>query len=386
MRKIPDKLVLGFLIKIIEDTIDSDVLNDITMLSSQIYENTYDYIFVITLRLLKKTYPICEKRQEGISYNIDCMDLAKTIQYNTLADRKVYSKEYKLSWLCNEHKMFLFLLNFCYNKTSKCVKSSKVLNKYILELEESFNFSIKDSYLDFDTVTSLLKYNYSATDDCLMPSSILNKNNNIYLPLCKLLNIIINMIFTERSNTGSTDLITKKVDYFIVQQYGVRQTWNTINKIKILNGIKHRRFQETIFSGNSSDMNVDALYLFDKEYTHRSFLVDVKFYSKRILNKNGVYDCIEVRNQLFTYSSEFARYVTEYTKSNKKYHANDFTNWILHFRCDANDDELKFNGVILDSYDKSVGIYVINLRPDYTIKDIDFQIENFVMNYVLKNL
>lgn len=391
MSKLPNKLVIGFLYSIIEDLLSSNEFEDLTRYSSQKYENGFEYIFVIALRILNHTFPISMKRCPSISFDISCIDLNKTVQYNTLSDRRVFSEDYKTDWVCDEHKLFIFLLSYCYKKCSNGFLKTKSLLTELEIFRESTGVDIATSNISSEFVELIFERNYNRIDGVIKQSSLLNKNLKVYSVLCRLLEIVLNFIFTERDYHGDYDIAISKLDYYIVQQYGVRQVWNIINSYNFLVEKKHRFFQETIYSGLSSEMKPDGVFIFDDKYISKSFIIDVKLFSNSILNTSGVYNCIASRGQILGYSCEFPSYLSRNKYSKKNDFTNiakpkDFTHWILHFRVNATSSEKRFSGTVLDLSYARIGVYVIDLTDKMTVEDIKKQLNIFISENVLSDI
>ena len=383
MNKIPIKLLWSLLCKIFEDL---DV-NKLQLSSFDTLEvkpnNCYELLYGLILKLLDSTVNLHKHQVSGISTNIENQNIDKTIANNTLRNCEVYSTTWKYCWDCAEHNIFLKALSICKENASDSFLNQKVIKDFVSQLKLTKGITSLDCSITIDSALNILVNEFDEISSELVEDSLMNRESNTYTNLCRFSSLVL------RSQAQQTDLIGLKninynrLDNYIIQQYGVREVWNVINRQSELNGKKHREFQSKILvSDNCSALEPDAVYIFD-DSKHKDIILDVKLYGASCLDANDRHRFSANVNQVCTYKYMFPQYIAKHkNKSSRKNITPDDVNaWLLYFRKNITESEKEFNGTHLDV--GNIGVYTINMFSDCTVKDLDKQIEEFVLKYLL---
>ena len=381
--KLPVRLIWQLFGKIFDD-LDIEQLQKSLFKSSIEPSNNYELLYGLILRLLWETSAIIKDRVPGVSDDLFGMDIDKTISMNTLRECKVYSTVYDYTWLCLEHKVFIKVLKICEQYSDSRFINQRVFRDFLSKLQYEKKFSYKFADITTNRALNTLLKHYDSVNDTLYISSILNRNKSVYLSLCRFAYIVL---ISESQNTdldGSYNLNYSKLDYYIIQQYGVKEVWNVINNIRSLRGKKHRNFQPTIFSGNCSSLKPDAVYIFDNCAVEDTIVV-VKLYGASCLDSEGRNRFSNVVNQLVTYKMMYPDYIKDYKEkcSRKTIMYKDVNVWALHFRRDITNEEIRFRGTRLDVM--NIGVYVVDMFEGCNVSDLDSQLYEFVHKYILNS-
>lgn len=385
MIKLPINLVWQLFGKIFNDldinNLQKSFFSDLDVSPSDCYE----LVFGLTLRLLNETGCLHKTSQEGVSNSLVGLNIDKTISYNTLLNCEVYSKTYKYSWDCIEHRIFLKVLNICKMKSSSNFISQGFIKNYINNFLISKGIRSLDVELSIRDTIKALSYEYNFNTNELREDSLLNRNPEIYTCLCRFAHLILLSESQTTDISGASNINYSKLDWFIIQQYGVREVWNVINNVKTLKGKKHRNFQPTIFTGNCPSLKPDAVYIFDNCGINDT-IIDVKLYRESYLDSQNRYRFGGIVNQLVTYKMMYPSYIKSYKEkcSRKDITYKNVNVWALHFRKRCSKEELKFRGTKLDVVD--IGVYVIDMFEGCNVDDLDKQIYEFVHKYILKDM
>lgn len=378
-RKLPISLVWKLLSRIFEDLNIDKLAKSLFSKSFVEPENIYELIYALILVLLNRTSPISEGFVDGMTDDIMHYDIDRTIEYNTLLECEVFGKSLDYVWLCPEHSVFIKALQICRDHSSnRFVRGSL---KLLGQFESKWGINTQCLDFDIDSSLSILEDNYDCVEDCLTSRSLLNKNESIYLSLCKFSHIILMSESRDTSYDGLSELNYERADWYIVQSYALRQIWSCM---KELGNKRHRKAYGTVIAhSKGGDMKPDGVYYFD-DLLYRPIIVDVKLYAKSCVSDN-VYKFEKNEYQLIAYKHGVANFMrTALPKAKRQYiRDTDINAWILHFRRSATDEELRFNGTILCEGFADIGIFTVTMEDDMEMKALDAQIKTFVDNYLL---
>ena len=382
--KIPIKLVWQLLGKIFEDLNLNDLMSNHFKSLEINTINCYELFYGITLKLLLETTYLHKGLKEGVTEDLYNTNIDKTIINNTLYNCQVYGSKYEYVWNCKEHDIFLKVLSICKKKSSKEFLKQKQIKDAEEELMKLTGVSIDNLDLSLERALSNLKIEYDFETDTLNNISLMKRKESIYLNLCRFAKVILVSESITTDLEGNKGLNYHKVDWYIIQQYCVREIWNVINRQKWLVGKKHRLFQPTIYIGKAQSLRPDAIYIFDRVGI-RDCIVDIKLYGKSCLDSNKHYRYKNELNKSLSYQTAYPKYIENYKdkKSRKEVTFEDVNNWIIHFRRKITSSEKEFNGSRVYEGFANIGIFIIDMSDDCDIKYLDEQIDKFVNTYIL---
>lgn len=382
--KIPLKLLWSLLYKIFEDL-------DINKLQLSFFENlevkpnnSYELLYGLILKLFDGTLLLYRSATSGVSTDITGMDIDKTIAFNTLYDCAAYSTKYEYRWECAEHNAFLKALSICKENSSPTFTNQKCIKDYIKYLMDVKDIRTFDCSITVDSALAIINKSFDASTNSFKDKEdVMNRASFIYISLCQLSYLVLKSQSQETNISGFSNINYSRLDYYIVQQYGVREVWNVINRQASLKGKKHREFQSKILvSSNCSALEPDALYIFD-DNKHRDIILDVKLYGVSCLDANKRHRFSNNTNQVCTYKYMYPQYIASHKNkdSRKNITPDGVDAWLLYFRRDMSNDEKQFNGTRLDV--GNIGVFTVNMFQDCTIDNLDEQIKEFVLKYLL---
>ena len=382
--KIPIKLIWQLLVKIFEDLNINDLASNYFSNLDIEPVNGYELIYGLTLNLLIETPCLRRGLKGGVTDNLINTNIDKTIKNNTLYNCQVYGSKYEYVWNCKEHDIFLKVLSICKKKSSKEFLKQKQIKDIEEDFKEKTGVSTDVLDLSLERALSNLEKEYDFETDTLSSISLMRLNEPLYLNLCRFAKVVLVSESITTDLKGNSSLNYHKIDWYIIQQYCVREIWNVINRQKWLVGKKHRLFQPTIYTGKAQSLRPDAIYIFDRVGI-RDCIVDIKLYGKSCLDSNKHYRYKNELNKSLSYQTAYPKYIENYKdkKSRKEITFEDVNNWIIHFRRKITSSEKEFNGSRVYEGFANIGIFIIDMPDGCDIKYLDEQIDKFVNTYIL---
>ena len=379
--KLPVNLTWKLLARIFDDLSLESLCNDLFKQSDCNPLNSYEIIYGLTLVLLKDTFPIHKRRVSGSTPDTQYMDLDRSIRNNTLANSEVSGKVMKSNWICQEHNIFIKVLQICEANSSKSFIKS--LQKYKTDIEKTFGVVFDNFNLDQAELYNFLKEEFNFDRLEINRCSLMQRNKTVYRNLCILAYLVLNSEDMNTSNSGNSLLDYSKLDCLLIQLYCVKEIWKNINNVKSLTGKKHYKFDKEMASDTGGSLRPDAVYYFDTSDI-RDIVVDVKLYANSCV-ENAVYKYSANIYQVNAYATAYpsfrqSRRVIKPSKKVTNYM--DVNAWIIHFRKDITSKERSFNGKQLFDF-SPVRVYNIDLSENKGIEYLDEQIKLFVNTYLL---
>lgn len=382
--KLPVNLVWGLLTRIFDDLSLESLCEDLFKQNKCNPSNGYEIIYGLLLVLLKETKPLCISLSEGVTENVQNYSLDKTIRLNTLANCTVWGRTMEYDWFCLEHAIFIEALQICESKSSKFFINR--LKSYRSSLESYCQLNFSSISLDQIELYNVLKSQFNFETFEFSEHSLMLRNENLYKNLCILAYLVLGSENSDTSKDGSSLLNYNKLDYILIQLYGVKEIWRNINNIKQLSGKKHYMFDREIAHSFGGSLRPDAIYYFDSQPL-KDILVDVKLYANPCV-ENEVYRYRNNFNQVTTYALAYPSFINSKKvgkNSRKQISYIDVNAWILHFRTGITSQEQKLNGMQLFNF-SPVRVYSIDMSENRGIEYLDEQIKIFVNTYLVKAL
>lgn len=341
--------------------------------------NMYDLFAVFISELLSMTKPLYKSKVVTKTDDCSYMDIQKTIDTNALADRQVIGVDYRIEWLTYHHEVFLSVLKECIKNSEVLQKrSGKALYERITSVVQrltgedlsSLSISPIESFVDFITSSyDVIEHSLSSSHR----AKCYEVNKSVYTSLLSFSNIVIRDLGLL-ANKEEDSVHFCNCAWFLIQQYGVRETRACLKKY-LPKGYLIKSYQEEFLSEVLPTAIPDAL--FTNNHYKLNLIEDIKFWNETKLTKSGKYRLSDNVNQMSRYLYLVdKKYGYKYEQKFETYGV------ILHFKYNASEDEIPTE--VLYDENERIGWFCIGLTDETTISELDAKVDSFVQDWLVK--
>ena len=287
--------------------------------------------------------------------------------------------DYNIEWLTYHHEVFVSVLKECIRNSDVLQKregkqlfdriNSNILRLTGKELAE-LNVQPVESFVSFITTC------YDVIEHSLSPAhsaKCYEVNRTVYTSLLSFANIVVHSLgLLANKEVGSVRF--SNCAWFLVQQYGVRETRACLKKY-LPKGYLIKSYQEEFLSEVLPKAKPDAL--FTNNHYKLNLIEDVKFWNETKLTKSGKYCLSDNVNQMSRYLYLVnKKYGYKYEQKFETYGV------ILHFKYNASEDEVPTE--VLYDENERIGWFCIGLTDETTISELDAKVDSFVQDWLVK--